>query len=87
MLQGRLNSAMSNLAADRDREVAAAAMAMSDAYRKVPVRMLGAAGAQGLLRDGPDHEARDRDREAAESEVMLNPEEVERYAVAKAQAY
>ena len=34
-LQSRLNSAMSSLAADTDREVCAAALAINDAYKQV----------------------------------------------------
>ena len=34
-IQGRLNSAMSSLAADHDREVCTAAVAVSDLYKKV----------------------------------------------------
>ena len=84
MAQGRLNSAMSSLAADHDREVCAAAMAVSDEYKKVPVRMAGSTGratSDSLGTQQQLFDAADAAKEAAEADNLLDPLDLERFAV------
>ena len=80
-LQGRLNSAMSSLAADHDREVCAAALAVSDLYKQVPVRMAGSTGraTSDSLGGGQQlYDAADAAKEAAEADNLLDPQDLER---------
>ena len=80
--QGRLNSAMSSLAADHDREVCAAAQAVSDLYKRVPVRMAGSSGRATSDSLGAQqlYDAADAAKEAAEADNLLDPQDLERSA-------
>jgi hypothetical protein len=76
-MQERLNSAMSGLATDNDRDVAAAARAAADDFKRVAVRtsvgsVYAADGGDG------DFEALDRRLEAEEVDFGLASDELER---------
>jgi hypothetical protein len=75
---------MSSLAADHDREVCAAAMAVSDLYKKVPVRMAGSTGratSDSLGSQQQLYDAADAAKEAAEADNLLDPQDLDRFTV------
>ncbi|KAK9819789.1 hypothetical protein WJX72_002412 [[Myrmecia] bisecta] len=77
----RLNSGMSNLTTDPDRDVAAAALAVNDAFKRTPVRMTGSAGGldmNGLPSGVHEFESEDKRKEEEEAELTFSMDDLEK---------
>jgi hypothetical protein len=80
-LQEQMNSAMSALMTDSDRDVAHAARAVHDRFKKTPLRVTGGAGVldmNGLAGAQGDVEAVDRAKEEAEADFTFAPDEMDK---------
>jgi hypothetical protein len=80
--QEQLNTTMSSLMTDSDRDVAQGARAVHDAFKRTPLRMTGTAGVLEMAgASGPgslDWAAADRLKEESELEVTIAQEDMER---------
>ncbi|KAL3156729.1 hypothetical protein ABBQ38_001004 [Trebouxia sp. C0009 RCD-2024] len=76
----RVNSAMSNLATDNDRDVAAEARAVNDLFKRTPVRMTGGAGLLDMngLPGGHSSESEDTKKEEEEADVTFSVDDIEK---------
>ncbi|GMH39898.1 hypothetical protein BSKO_07802 [Bryopsis sp. KO-2023] len=76
----RLNSAMSNLMTDSDRDVSSTAREIHNAFKRMPVRMTGGAGVldmNGMAAGQSEFEEEDRRKEEEEVDLTLAQEEIE----------
>ncbi|DBA65676.1 TPA: hypothetical protein ACH3X2_002731 [Trebouxia sp. C0005] len=76
----RVNSAMSNLATDNDRDVAGQARAVNDLFKRTPVRMTGGAGLLDMngLPGGHSSSSEDSKKEEEEADFTFSADDIEK---------
>lgn len=77
----QLNSAMSNLMTDNDRDVSHGARAVHDTFKRTPVRMAGGAGVLDMNGNAGGHgdfELADRAKEEEEADLTLDSDDIAR---------